>query len=320
MNNSLFFFPDNNNYIRVYAYFINKVCSFRHWEHFSIQFYIMSLIIAKTLNSSQLIIKKKKQSCFTYYKCSDSFSFFLKMFKTFLVAFFFILKGWQHYWDYKDRRVESCEKIPGPRKVSPVSSIPHLISTQLWLFFYSLPIIQFLNSLTDWHTICSTQLLLLLLLLVLIYHCGSCQNDNCSCCNVNKSAAQSPPLSLTHYHSVAVTLSPCGSVFFICMVVVYSCFCFFLLTLEFRVPLFSVLYLFLLSVFCLFIAFFGCCFRCCTVAVAVVSCFLHLLFNNLHVVINKINTYGTRTHTGKETGTRTQCKVENGKNVLRTAY
>lgn len=132
------------------------------------------------------------------------------------------------------------------------------------------------------------------------------------------SPSLSHSLSLSRCHSLSLWVS-----FFYMYGSSLFMFLFFLLTLEFRVPLFSVLYLFLfsaLSVFCLFIAFFGCCFRCCTVAVAVVSCFLHLLFNNLHVVINKINTYGTRTHTGKETGTRTQCKVENGKNVLRTAY
>lgn len=225
---------------------------------------------------------------------------------------------------YEDHRVDCCEEIPGPRKVSTESQIPHLISTQLWLFFFSLPIIQFLNSLTDWHTICSTQLLLLLLL-VLIYHCGSCQNDNCSCCNVNKSAAYSPlslSLSLNRCHSLSLWVS------FFYMVVVYSCFCLFFINSRIsRATFFSVVFVvvFCFQLFCLFIAFFGCCFRCCSVAVAVVSCFLHLLFNNLHVVINKINTYSTRTHThthwGKETGTRTQYKcVENGKNVLRTAY
>lgn len=136
-------------------------------------------------------------------------AFFFNMFKPLIVAFF----GFQRMATllgimYEDHRVDCCEEIPGPGKIIPVSSIPHLISTQLWLFFFSLAIIQFLNSLTDWHTICSTQLLLLLLLLVLIYHCGSCQNDNCFCCNVNKSAAYSPlSLSLSRCHSLSLWVS-----------------------------------------------------------------------------------------------------------------
>lgn len=201
-------------------------------------------------------------------------AFFLKLFKPLNVAFFWFSKNGNTIWNYEDRRVDCCEEIPGPRKVCTVSQIPHLISTQLWLFFFSLPIIQFLNSLTDWHTICSTQLLLLLLLLVLIYHCGSCQNDNCSCCNVNKSAAYSPlslSLSLGRCHSLLV------GQFFFYMVVVYSCFCLFFINSRIsRATFFSVVFVvvFCFQLFCLFIAFFWLLFsllHCC-------SCSCQLLF------------------------------------------
>lgn len=129
-----------------------------------------------------------------------------------------------------------------------------------------------------------------------------------------------PPLSLSlsRCHSLSLWVS------FFFIVVVYSCFNFFINSRISRATFFRVVFVFVIcfKLFCLFIAFFGYCCRCCTVAVAVVSCFLHLLFNNLHVVINKINTYSTRTHTDKKrlTHAHTQCKVKNGKKVLRTAY
>lgn len=54
--------------------------------------------------------------------------------------------------------------------------------------------------------------------------------------------------SLSHSHSVAVTLSPCGSVFFFKMVVVYSCFCLFFINSRIsRATFFSVVFV---VVFC----------------------------------------------------------------------
>lgn len=55
--------------------------------------------------------------------------------------------------------------------------------------------------------------------------------------------------SLSHSHSIAVTLSPCGSVFFFfLMVVVYSCFCLFFINSRIsRATFFSVVFV---VVFC----------------------------------------------------------------------